>query len=234
MAAAHSQYLDNRSYAYRIAANGPQHAPIMMWLTAWNATVRVENATNYRYQKRDVAPYGFRVEQREMALPIWHPKRPHLADNESTPESLTRRVYADGTDKYWRYDGPERVAYERASVAQQGDRSFGIVDWVGQVQFYLRSGVRRRRQRERLHPTPGVARHDGEPNRGDRHRHSDWNTGQSHRGNHDGHGHRETAGDRDDERDDSYRHRMSLGRGTDQNENAHAGTGRLRAERRLV
>lgn len=137
---AHFQYLDNKSYVYRIGASGPPHAQFMLGLGAWNATVRIANGSHYQYRKRVVAPYGFRVEQR--ALPQgnvtdWDPKRAADADNESEPESLTKRVYADGTNKFWRFDGPEEVVYRRASVAQQGDRIFGIVDQVAWVDIYL-------------------------------------------------------------------------------------------------
>lgn len=141
LAIAHYEYLNNQSYAYRISASGPQHAPFMLGYTEWNATVRVQDPTHYQYSKRAVAPYGFRVEHRVQAdgdnVTVWQPRRSVDVDNETRPAVLEKRVYANGTEKFWRYDGPEQVVYRRASVHQDGGRIFGIVDQVSWVDLYL-------------------------------------------------------------------------------------------------
>jgi hypothetical protein len=134
---AHLQYLDSQTSLYRISASGPQHAPFMLGLAKWNATVRIQDGTHYRYQKREVAPFGFRVEQHEDNVTVWDPKRPADVGNNSSRESLTKHVYADGSQKFWRFEGPEQVVYRRASVEQQGGRILGVVDQVGWVDVYL-------------------------------------------------------------------------------------------------
>lgn len=134
---AHFEFLYGTPHEYRISASGPQHAPFMLGLSQWNATVRIQDGRQYRYQKREVAPYGYRVEQREDNVTVWDPKRPADVGNNSSREILTKQVYADGTQKFWRFDGPEQVLYRRASVEQQGGRVLGVVDQVGWVDIYL-------------------------------------------------------------------------------------------------
>ncbi|MEF8800043.1 MAG: hypothetical protein V5A38_00615 [Halolamina sp.] len=134
---AHFEFLDGQSHAYRIAASGPQHAPFMLGLTQWNATVQIQNWVHYRYQKQEVAPYGFRVEQREDNLTVWDPKRQVDVGNNSSRAMLTKQVYANGSQKFWRFDGPEQLVYRRASVEQQGGRILGVSDQVGWVDLYL-------------------------------------------------------------------------------------------------
>lgn len=137
LTAAHFQFLHGQPHEYRISASGPQHAPFMLGLSRWNATVRLQDGVHYRYQKQEVAPYGFRVEQREDNITVWDPKRPADVGNNSSREILTKKVYANGTQKFWRFDGPEQVVYRRASVEQQGGRVLGVVDQVGWVDVYL-------------------------------------------------------------------------------------------------
>jgi len=134
---AHYQYLDGRSSVYRISASGPQHAPFMQGLSQWNATVRIRDDSRYWYQKRAVAPHGFRVEQREENRTVWVPKRPADVDNTSRPELLTKQVHADGLEKFWRYEGPERVVYERARIDQGDERTFFIADQVVWIDIYI-------------------------------------------------------------------------------------------------
>lgn len=133
---AHFQFLDGQSHAYRISASGPQHAPFMLGLTQWNATVQIQTWVHYRYQKQEIAPYGYRVEQREDNITVWDPKRQADVGNNSSQERLTKQVYANGTQKFWQFDGPEQVLYRRAS-GQQGRRALGIVDQVGWIDLYL-------------------------------------------------------------------------------------------------
>lgn len=142
LAEAHAEHLANRSYSYRLNASGPQHATFMFGLSSWNATVRIENRTSYRYRKNSVAPYGFRVSTVETIdgdnETRWDPIREGDPDAEAEPEVLTKQVYADGTTKYWRFGGPEQVDYRRASVDQEGNRIFYINDRVAGVLVYIR------------------------------------------------------------------------------------------------
>lgn len=141
LALAHLDSLANRSYTYRLNASGPQHAPFMFGLSRWNATVTVRNRTSYCYHKTEVAPYGFRVETVESIdgsnETDWDPIRTGAPDAEPTAEVLTKRVYADGVTKYWRYEGPKGVRYRQASVEQGDGYVLGIRDQVAWIRIYL-------------------------------------------------------------------------------------------------
>jgi hypothetical protein len=137
LALAHQRHVENRTTAYRIEASGPQHAPFMFGRSFWQATVYQENKFNYRYRKRSVAPYGFRVEQREDNRTVWDPKRPIDPDNETSAEVLTKWVYASGEEKFWRFEDSERVRYQRAGVGQENGRFLGFTDPVGWVDEYI-------------------------------------------------------------------------------------------------
>lgn len=143
---AHVSYLANQSYEYRISASGPQHAPFMLGLTSWNASVHVENTTHYRYRRSSVAPHGFRVGHRAYPggenVTFWEPIRNPEAYNRTEREVLTKQVYANGTSKFWRFDTPEGEVYRHLSEAQvsttQERALFHFTDRVDAVDTYLR------------------------------------------------------------------------------------------------
>lgn len=143
---AHFQHLSNQSHAYRIAMSGPQHAPFMLGLSSWNATVYFENDTRYSYRRSSVAPHGFHIEHRTFQdgenVTVWTPIRNLSADNQTNPEVLTKRVYANETAKFWRVDTPEGVHYRRLTAAEANTTrkraEFYFTDRVSSVHTLLR------------------------------------------------------------------------------------------------
>lgn len=146
---AHVNYLANQSYEYRISATGPQHAPFMLGLTSWNASVRVKNTTHYRYRRSSVAPHGFRVGHRAYPggenVTFWEPIRNPDSYNGTEREVLTKHVYANGSAKFWRFDTPERVVHRHLTEAQinttQERALFHFNDRVASVDTYLRQSL---------------------------------------------------------------------------------------------
>ncbi len=140
---AHFQYLTNRSFAYRISATGPQHAPFLFGLTSWNATVKIENRTTYRFWRHSLAPYGFRVEQRSTIngdnVTVWEPIRNPSAYNDTEQESLTKEAYANRTVLVSRTQVRDRVEYRYISNSSGGPRTRGVADRSLSVRYYLES-----------------------------------------------------------------------------------------------
>jgi len=138
---AHFQYLKNQSYAYKITAKGPQHAPFMLGSSFRNATVQYEDNKRYRFWEHSIAPHGFRSEQRSTRtgenVTIWRPIRNPSAYNDTGQESLVRQAYLNQTTMASRTEVENAVEYRYVSNSSDGRGLTIVSGWAFGVRAYL-------------------------------------------------------------------------------------------------
>jgi hypothetical protein len=141
LAVAHSRYLTNQSFTYDITAEGPQHVPVMLGLSFWNATVQFENSEHYRYRRHSIAPYGFSSEQRPTTtgqnVTVWVPIRNPSAYNDTEQESLIKEAYLNRTTMASRTEVQNEVQYRYASNASDNRTLPIVADRAFAVHFHL-------------------------------------------------------------------------------------------------
>jgi len=138
---AHFQYLKNQSYAYKITAKGPQHAPFMLGSSFRNATVQYEDNKRYRFWEHSIAPHGFRSEHRSTRtgenVTIWRPIRNPSAYNDTGQESLVRQAYLNQTTMASRTEVENTVEYRYVSNSSDGRGLTIVSGWAFGVRAYL-------------------------------------------------------------------------------------------------